>query len=160
VGDVDARVVQEERGDDVRHAAHARRAVVEPAGIRFRLGDQGAQALRFRVGASDDDERRLRDERGRHQVVRHVPRQLLEESRQHRVGGVDQHDRRAVGRAFRARFPGEPAARAGAVLDDEQLAGLLADLHRREAAVHVARAAGREGHEDVRGLRAVLGMRA
>ena len=126
--------------------ARARRGERILAGIGARQLDQ----FRHRLGRNarpHDQEVGQRPQHGdRGEVLGRIVRQLgVERGRDGVAGDAVEADRVAVGRRMGDRVGADIAARAALVLDDELLAGELAQLLAGDAREHVGRTAGREG---------------
>ena len=127
-------------------SAGARRAVEDgaarlPAGVH-----EGFHGLVFRIGR--DDERYARERGDGGEILGHVERQAGIGGCHHDVRcGVHQQGV-AVGFGFRDQARADRRAGAAAILDDEGLAGLLADLLEHGARGDVGGAAGGERHDD------------
>ena len=133
------------------HAAHASRTIVQLARVRAGIRDEIVERPERAVGAHEQDERRLGNHHHGDQVAEDVPRQHREEPRQHRVGRVNEPDRRAIRGGLRHVIERYPSAGASAVLDHDRLACLLGHLLRNEPRISVARAADRKRYDDASG---------
>ena len=110
--------------------------------------DELLQILRRKILARHDDGGRMRGRADRDEVARRV---VLDVRRQHRRRDMRAHAARqqrvAVGRRGRDPAAADGAAGAADVLDHQRLAEHLAHLVGDDARDHVARTAGREGHD-------------
>jgi hypothetical protein len=100
----------------------------------------------------DEDAWRDADLRDRRNVTTRVIRQILVERRPGRDGDVIDEERVAVARRFRNDVGAQCAARARAVVDDERLPELFAELLSEITRNEIARAAGRKRHDQPHGL--------
>ncbi|KAG1244254.1 hypothetical protein G6F65_021915 [Rhizopus arrhizus] len=126
--------------------------VIQLAGIGARIGHQLLHRLEGRLLRHEQHQRRFNDLADVDQVVPVIPRQLREQQRQHRVGGVCHQESAAVGRRPHHFLGGDRAGRAGLVIDDERLARRLGQLLRDLARGVVRRAARRIRHDQPHGL--------
>ena len=142
VHDVDARQMLEQFAGEMRRRADAGRGEVEPS--RFGLGeiDQVLHGPHREHWVNGENLRRGTDHADRSEVLDRVVWQLLLQDR------IDRESRRArkkqrvaIGRGSRADFGADDAAGAGAVVDDDLLAELLAQFCCKHAAEDVVAAA-------------------
>ena len=134
--------------------AVAGRRVGERVRLRARERDIFGEALRRQLVVYDEDERCAGDGRDRLEVLDRVERKLRIEARVDRLRARIGHEQRvAVGRGLRDRVGADDAARAGAILDHDGLAPLLAQQLPDLAREHVGRAARRLRDDQLDDLR-------
>ena len=140
---VGARLQLEQFAGQMLEAADAGGGVIELAGLRLGVGEQFLRRMhrQFRIdgehiGAGGED-------RDRHEILHRVER-LLVEPRIDRMRDRDDEERVAVGRGLGGEIGADHAAGAGAIVDEDLLAEVLAELVGDDAADDVVAAAGRE----------------
>ena len=151
VGQLDVCRELEGLGREVRRAALAAGAVVEPLRMRLRVGQQVAERLERRGGRNGDQHRGKDTHRDRRERARVIPREFLEHVRQDRIGVVVRQQGVAVRCGAGDELGADAAGRAGLVLDVERLAHLLGELL-GDLVGRYRRRAGSVRHDDADGL--------
>ncbi len=148
VRQVDLGRVLEGLADEVAQAAHARRAVVELAGVFPRVLDELGHVARRHRRMDRHGVRHGSDLADEGEVLQRVVAQIF------LYDGIDDMrregrdaERIAVGNPVGDGFGADRAACATAVIDDERLPELARHAVGRDAADDVGRAAGREGDD-------------
>ena len=151
--DVDAGHLLEQFAGQVDRRAAARRAERDLAGIGLGIRHQlldGLERLR-RIGHQQVRHQRHARERG--EILDRIEPQFRVQALVDGVGADRAHeDRVAIGRGARHELGADIAAGAGAVVDDDRLAKVLADELPQHARQDVGGAAGRERDDDRDGL--------
>ena len=142
-----------------QHAAKMRRRAApgmaegDLLALGLQVRHQFAQIPGRIVRAADQRHRDIGDEPDRGQILDRVEGQLLIEGRRGREAGMHQQNRVAVGRCLRDASGADRAAGAERVLDDDVLVERRLHGHADQARDGIARAAGRERHDDGDGFR-------
>ena len=148
VDDLDAGHGGEHLRRQVRGRAVALRGIGHLAGIGLGVGDQLLEAAGGQVETGGDDIGHDRQHRDRHELRPVIGQRLVEIVVDRQGRGRTAQQRVAVRLGAIGDLGADIAGRAGAIVDDDRLAPggrkLLAD----DAAEHVGRSAGREGHDD------------
>ena len=111
--------------------------------------EQVLEVVRGHARRGADDQRPVRQQRYRGEVLHHVIGHALVQERIDDVDRGRQQEGVAVGRGLRDRVGADRSGRAaGPVLDDEVLAQRLVELLHQDAGDAVDRSAGRERHHD------------
>ena len=136
----------------VRHAADARRRVLQEAGLGFHRRDQILDAAIRRVARHHQHVGHHAYEADRLQVLQRIELQL-QQVRGHGLAGVGgQQQRGAIGRGARGQLGGDGVRRAGAVLDHDVLLQRRRELVGEHAGQDVGAAAGRCADHDAQRL--------
>ena len=129
------------------------------AGLGLLLVDQLPDRVHRDVDVADQRGRHQRDQRDRREVLERIVGELAVEERVHHQRAVDRHQQRvAVGAGLGDRLRADDGVGAGAVVDDDLLAEVLAHLLADQPAEEIGRPARRERH-DQRDLARRIGLR-
>src|SRR6266404_409506 len=147
--DVDLGTGAKQLAGEMRHAARAGRPVVDGAGLRFGKGDQLAHIGDRDRGGGDQQLRHPGDEGDRREILeRIIENLLLQGGADRQRAGARDRDGVTIRLGLSHIIGPERTARAGTIVDDDQLPEQLLHLLAKDASDDVVRPARREGYNE------------